>query len=96
MKRCLAASLPRPIDYYRALAASARDRALARAASSIDVPVLHLHGTEDGCVGVELARDQERYFGRRFRAREVDGVGHFLHLEAPERVGALVESGLRD
>lgn len=95
VKRCLAQSLPGPVDYYRALVDSARDTALARAAAHLEVPVLHVHGSTDGCVGVELAREQARYFGPRFRAREVDGVGHFLHLEAPERVGALVQEGLR-
>ncbi|MCC6214829.1 MAG: alpha/beta fold hydrolase [Polyangiaceae bacterium] len=95
VKRCLAESLPGPVDYYRALLASARDTALARAAARLEVPVLHVHGRTDGCVGVELAREQARYFGPRFRWVEVDGVGHFLHLEAPDRVGALVEEGLR-
>lgn len=53
-------------------------------------PALYLHGVQDGCMGVEVG---VRYAprlpaGSRFEA--IEGTGHFLHLEDPERVNALV------
>jgi len=54
------------------------------------VPVLYLHGTDDGCAQVRLGRDYagELPEGSRFTA--VPGLGHFLHLEDPEVVDELV------
>ena len=53
-------------------------------------PVLYLHGQGDGCAQVEIA---ELYAdrlpaGSSFAA--VPGVGHFLHLEDPDRINSLI------
>lgn len=91
LKRCLAQSMPGPIEYYRAafrltparLWATREDfRALAR----IRVPTLYLHGADDGCIGPEVADGQERFFRGDFRAITVPGAGHFLQLEEPAPV----------
>ena len=91
---CLAASLPAPLGYYRALP---RSIAQLRAATSgrdrpIATPLLQLHGEEDGCVLPPRDRD-----GRYFRERVleiVSGAGHFLHLEAPDAIAARVAAWL--
>lgn len=58
------------------------------------VPFLYLHGTEDGCMRVELA---ERLRGRLpagCRYETIDRAGHFLQVEQPARVNALVREFL--
>jgi pimeloyl-ACP methyl ester carboxylesterase len=89
---CLAASLPAPLGYYRAMvrpvgAATARIR---RAAAPITTPLLQLHGTDDGCVLPPSDHDHRRFAERVVEI--VPGVGHFMHLERPveiaERVAA--------
>jgi pimeloyl-ACP methyl ester carboxylesterase len=89
---CLAASLPAPIGYYRAIARS--PRALDAAKQRIDTPLLQLHGAGDGCV---LPPDDRDAF--RFAARDlviVPGAGHFLHIEQPEAIAARIDAWLTD
>jgi len=88
---CLAASLPAPLGYYRALVRPATVR-LARelARTALGPPVLQLHGAEDGCI---LAASVDGDDARRFTRRErevVPGVGHFLQIEAPGPVAARI------
>ncbi|MCB1014893.1 MAG: alpha/beta hydrolase [Acidimicrobiales bacterium] len=50
-------------------------------------PTLYLHGDQDGCVGVDVARAAAPAFDREGCAfAVVPGTGHFLHLEAPGAV----------
>jgi pimeloyl-ACP methyl ester carboxylesterase len=79
LKQCLRASMPGPLAHYRALRPFPT---LPR----IEVPLLHLHGSRDGCIGFEAGAGQERYFAAEFRSEQLEDLGHFLHLEAPERV----------
>jgi pimeloyl-ACP methyl ester carboxylesterase len=83
LKACLARSMPAPILYYRALPRwrPRRPGQLAR----ITVPTLYLHGADDGCVAAAVAEGQERYFND-FRGAVIPASGHFLHLEAAERI----------
>jgi pimeloyl-ACP methyl ester carboxylesterase len=41
-------------------------------------PTLYLHGSADGCIGVELVRDAERHLAPGSRMTVVEGAGHFL------------------
>ncbi|HEX4338599.1 MAG TPA: alpha/beta fold hydrolase [Polyangiaceae bacterium] len=86
LKACLSASMPSPLGHYRALASTfVRPRGASRPAK-IRVPLLHLHGADDGCISAETSDGEERYFAGEFRREVLAGVGHFLHLEAPERI----------
>ncbi len=94
LKACLRQSMPAPLGYYRAMrrpprAARARARSQS-GAGSIRVPTLHLCGHDDGCIGPAASRGQERFFTGPFQSEQLLGVGHFLQLEAPDRVAARV------
>jgi pimeloyl-ACP methyl ester carboxylesterase len=91
LKRCLRASLPAPIAYYRAMAwppreALQRIRASATRDRRVKVPLLHLTGADDGCIGPEAGRGQSEFFEGPFRSETLAGVGHFMQLERPELV----------
>jgi len=90
LKACLAASLPAPLGYYRAMVrAVTRPRALTQMfARPIAAPVLQLHGANDGCILPPSADDQQRFVDRRLEI--IDGVGHFLHLERPQELAGRI------
>ncbi len=86
------------LGYYRALA-----RPWARRGAGEDwprlwlrspvVPTLHLHGENDGCLGVGYAEAARRRLGDD-RVVVVPDSGHFLHLEKPAQVHDLVTAFL--
>ena len=98
LKRCLAAPgvLAAALGYYRAFFDPARqDPSLAEVQARIfsaDVPVetLYLHGTDDGCIGVETVRGCEAAFPKGLRKVLVEEAGHFLHLERPRVVNEAI------
>src|SRR5215469_3468330 len=49
-------------------------------------PTLYLHGADDGCIGVELARGTERLLAPSSRMVVIEHAGHFLQLERPGEV----------
>ena len=91
-----------PIQYYRdtffppAPEAMAPERAAAlgsfmeRGATGIRAPSLYLQGEGDGCIGPEVADGMEAVMPERFERETMAGVGHFLHLEDPDRVHARI------
>jgi pimeloyl-ACP methyl ester carboxylesterase len=88
IERTIEASLPAPLEYYRAAAADlARGRRLA--GDSIRVPTMWMHGVDDGCIDARLGDGQERYFVEH-ASELISGAGHFLHLERPDVVAGHV------
>lgn len=53
-------------------------------------PVLSLHGANDGCMFPKLAATQTDLLLPGSRFELLDGVGHFMQLEDPPRVNALI------
>ena len=99
VKDCLRdpANLTAALGYYRAtIGSGARSPELdaieaTAAAGPPPQPTLYLHGVDDGCMGIELADRAASILGSDgSRVERVDGTGHFLHLEAPDRVNGLI------
>lgn len=93
LKACFRESMPAPIQYYRAAARPGRvaaRRLVSEAKKRITVPMLWLHGGEDGCISHLTGRGQERWFAAKFTEALFPDLGHFLHLEDPERVNGRI------
>lgn len=87
------------LEYYRwAFRAQFRGegRRFARDLDArVTMPVLQLHGEADSCFLPETARDSTPWRGPRSRFVSLPDVGHFPHLEAPERTSAELVDFLR-
>ena len=53
-------------------------------------PLLYLHGRTDGCMGADLAAAADPLLQAPSRMVMVEGAGHFLHVEKPDEVNALI------
>lgn len=83
VKETFRASMPGPVAMYRA-------GGFDVPAVPVDVPALFVTGADDGCARPALAHGQEGLFPRGYRAETWAGVGHYPHLEDPERTAAAV------
>jgi pimeloyl-ACP methyl ester carboxylesterase len=81
----LQASMPAPLRYYRAMARPSMLGATRRLSQPISVPMLQLHGADDGCMLPSKVDDGHRFAAPR-ALEIVPEVGHFLHIEAPEAI----------
>jgi pimeloyl-ACP methyl ester carboxylesterase len=89
------ANLGAALGYYRATVGGVgNDPALADLQAATQAcppqPVLYLHGSGDGCIGVEVAELANDLLPEHVRVHEIDFAGHFLHLERPAEVHELV------
>jgi pimeloyl-ACP methyl ester carboxylesterase len=74
------------IDWYRVGASTFRNAA----AGQVQVPTLYVWGNADASVGRYAAEATRRFVDASFRFEEIDGAGHFLTDEVPQRVSALL------
>ncbi len=65
-------------------------RYLAAVRRPVNVPALQVHGSADGFLRRELADADGAALTRDFRFEVVDGAGHFLPEEAPDRISELL------
>jgi pimeloyl-ACP methyl ester carboxylesterase len=99
VKQALAdpANLAAAIGYYRANGPTAEqpaggryEREQAAVGHKPPQPTLYLHGANDGCVRADLARGAGRVLAPFSRVEVIEDAGHFLHLERPGQVNALI------
>ncbi|KQN74661.1 alpha/beta fold hydrolase [Devosia sp. Leaf64] len=81
----LRASMPAPLKYYRAMMRPGMLGATRRMSQPITVPLLHLHGANDDCILPPQVDDGFR-FAAPHAMKIIPGVGHFLHIEAPQGI----------
>ena len=67
-----------------------------RMGAQIQAPTLHLHGALDPCVLTRSAQGSARYVAAPYRWRLIDGAGHFLPEEQPDRFDSAVRTWLAD
>jgi pimeloyl-ACP methyl ester carboxylesterase len=90
------ANLAAALGYYRATLSGvgvdpALDAVQGAGGEVTPQPTLYLHGRTDGCMGIEVAEAAPAFLtSEGSRMEVVDGVGHFLHVEAPEQVNRLI------
>ena len=90
--------LPASLAYYRnmfALTGPAARESFALLRAPIRPPVLALSGMEDGCIDTRmyaLAMDGQRF--SNVIVEQLAGLGHFMHLEDPARLGARIGAWL--
>ncbi|HOF36181.1 MAG TPA: alpha/beta hydrolase [Dermatophilaceae bacterium] len=63
-----------------------------RVGSPIQVPVLQVQGSADGCVLADATGGSQRYVSGPYTYQAIEGAGHFLPEEAPTQVSrALID-----
>ncbi|HEV7678265.1 MAG TPA: alpha/beta hydrolase [Candidatus Dormibacteraeota bacterium] len=60
----------------------------------VEPPALFLLGADDGCFAPDRSGASLEFCSGEARVEILEGCGHFLHLEAPDRVNALVLEAL--
>jgi pimeloyl-ACP methyl ester carboxylesterase len=93
-------NLAAALGYYRATlggVGTSGDPEVAEMQGAADttgppLPTLYLHGADDGCMGADLVPAAEPFLpdDGLSGTRIVPGTGHFLHLERPDEVNALI------
>ena len=94
---CLAASWPAPLAYYRNLLRplpNALRRLRGPLAAPLHVPMLQLHGRDDGCIAPP-ANDQHRYFAAGLQCQLLDDAGHFFPHEQPQHCADQIAAFIR-
>jgi pimeloyl-ACP methyl ester carboxylesterase len=81
-------NLAAAIGYYRAMFTSGFGSGVPTQ------PTLYLHGNEDGAFGVDGVLETAAELSAESRLEIIDGVGHFLHLEQPTRINAMIVNWL--
>lgn len=84
------------LAYYRRLPGAAfRGETWRYLMGTVRVPTRALCGERDGCMLPSSFEGQAHLFSAGYDLVELPGVGHFMHLEAPEAFAEQVLTGLR-
>lgn len=89
------ANLQAVLGYYQGLRREILTGRYPRSTGPVpSQPTLVIHGQDDGCVGVRYASRAEAVLSEGSRVETVADAGHFVHLEQPALVAALVRDHL--
>lgn len=89
-------NLAAAIGYYRTMLSSTDHSEAYRKeqdamALPTPQPTLYLHGATDGCLGLDLVKDAAMFLpAEGSRMEVVENAGHFLQVERPDEVNALI------
>jgi pimeloyl-ACP methyl ester carboxylesterase len=89
-------NLQAALGYYRAtLGDGYRDPKLSELQNQMasglpSQPLLYLHGTNDGCIGVDVVESAKKIAPANVKFEVVAAAGHFLQLEQPKVVNKLI------
>jgi pimeloyl-ACP methyl ester carboxylesterase len=81
-------SLLAAIRYYRDTPSTLREPSADDVLP--DVPLLYLHGADDGCIGADVVELARPFFPTGAEIRILEGAGHFLQLERPTEFNSAV------
>ncbi|HUY86861.1 MAG TPA: alpha/beta hydrolase [Acidimicrobiales bacterium] len=97
VKQCLSQpeNLEAAIGYYRAMFDPTKqvpEFSAQQAASMAPTtqPLLYIHGQDDGCLSVDLAREAEGSLNDKSEMYIVKGAGHFMNVEKPDEVNSKI------
>ena len=100
-KKCLQdpTHLEAALGYYRATLGDGKrdpryDAIQAAASNPPTQPTMYLHGDNDGCVGVEVARMANEMYPA-MKVHVIKDAGHFLQLEQPDIVNNYIVDWVR-
>lgn len=74
------------LAYYRALKSPEAlfGEARRRTWKKVSIPAVHVHGADDGCIGIACCEGAESHYEGPYRLVRVEGAGHFVTREAPD------------
>lgn len=82
------------LGYYRAMLDPTRhlpEYAAAQAAPIGTVPTLYLHGSDDGCLGVDVLDEElAAHLPPGSRTSVIEGAGHFMQVDRPGEVNTAI------
>jgi pimeloyl-ACP methyl ester carboxylesterase len=85
------ARLRAALNYYRAIPRTLFDGQTRRLLfKPVNVPTAVVHGENDGCILAEMFADSESLFTAEYQLVGLRGIGHFMHIEAPDAFAAKV------
>ncbi|HEY8080595.1 MAG TPA: alpha/beta hydrolase [Acidimicrobiales bacterium] len=92
-------NLTAALSYYRSMFSAPPIDPDAAAAQALalevpSVPVLYVHGANDGCIGIDEIGDPLASLAEGSRFVKVERAGHFVHLEQPDEVSQAVAAFL--
>jgi len=80
------------LNYYRHLYRKGREASQAASLKKVSVPCQVLAGENDGCMDVGLFEilQRKKPFLANYQLHIIDGAGHFMQREQPEKVNRLI------
>jgi pimeloyl-ACP methyl ester carboxylesterase len=86
-------ALTPPINYYRNIFRLHQEKTLCW--RPVPSPVLVVFGAADQALSSEMALLSGQYAGGQFEVKYLDGISHWVHMEAPDDVNNTMDQFLK-